>query len=75
MLVGGVIHDQVGDNAQATAVGVVNEFHEVIDGAEFGQDFTEVADIVTAVAQWGIIKRWDPNAIHAEPLDVIQFFG
>ena len=45
---------------------------EVVDGAEFGQHLVEVPDVVAAVAQRRVVERRQPNAIDAEPLQIIQ---
>ncbi len=46
----GVVHDQVGDDADAAAVGRVQQLDEILDGAELRQHLVEVADVVAAVA-------------------------
>ncbi len=50
VLVAGVVHDEVDDDAHAPLVGAVDEFHEVGEVPEFRQDRGVVGDVVTAVA-------------------------
>ena len=50
MLIGGVVNDQFGDDAQATPVGLGQERFEIIEGAIIRVDLAEVGDVVTAVA-------------------------
>jgi hypothetical protein len=70
-----VVHHQVGDDPDAPPVRSVEELDEVIDGAELRQHLIEVADVITAVAQRRIVKRWQPNAVDAQPLQVVDPFG
>ena len=49
--VGGVVEDEVGDDADVALVGFLEEIDEVVDRAELRQHRTEVADVVAAVAQ------------------------
>src|SRR5262249_3924923 len=46
MLVGGVVDDQLGDDAQAAAVGLVEQTLEVVDGAVNGVDAGVIGDVV-----------------------------
>ena len=45
---------------------------EVVDGAELGQHVGVVGDVVAAVAQRGREERRQPEAVHAQPLQVVQ---
>ncbi len=45
-----VVHHEIGDDPDAPLVRRIEQRDEVLDGAEFGQHFVEVADVVTAVA-------------------------
>ncbi len=45
---------------------------EVVDGAELRQHLVEVADVVAAVAQRRVVERRQPEAVDAEPLQVVQ---
>ncbi len=53
----------------------VQQGDEVIDGAELGQHLVEVADVVATVAQRRVVERWQPKAVDAKPLQVVQLFG
>jgi hypothetical protein len=46
-----VVHDQIGDDADAAPVRRVQQVDEIVDGAELGQHPVEVADVVAAVTQ------------------------
>ena len=70
-----VVHDQVGDDADAAAVRGVEQFDEIVDGAELGQHLVEVADVVAAVAQRRVVERWQPKAVDAKPFQVVELFG
>jgi hypothetical protein len=51
MLIAGVVHDQVGDDAHAPLVGFLDEFDGVAERAIVRQDGEEVADVVAAIPQ------------------------
>ena len=53
----------------------VEQVHEVVDGAELRQHGAEVADVVTAVAQRGVVEGRQPQAVDAEPFQVVQLVG
>ena len=72
VLVAGVVHHQVGDDADAARVRRLDELDEVADGAEVGQDRHEVSDVVPAVPQRGIVDRQQPDAVDAEPLEIVE---
>ena len=75
VLVAGVVHDEVDDDAHAALVGGVDELHEVGEVAELGQHGGVVGDVVTAVAQGGLEERRQPEAVDAQPLQVVQLGG
>ncbi len=58
VLVAGVVHDEVDDDAHAPLMGGVDELHEVRQVPEFGEYGGVVGDVVTAVAQWGFEEGW-----------------
>ena len=70
-----MVHDEVGDDADAAPVRLVEQRDEVVDGAELGQHLVEVADVVAAVAQRRVVERRQPEAVDAEPLQVVELFG
>ena len=71
----GVVHDEVGDHADAAPVRRVDERVEVLDGAVVGMDRVEVGDVVAAVAERRRVHRQQPDAIDAEPLEVVELVG
>ena len=75
MLVAGVVHDQVGDDADAALVGLLHQLDGVGQVAVLGQDGPEVADVVAAVAQRRLVEGQQPQAVDAEPLQVVQLGG
>ncbi len=75
VLVGGVVHDQVGDHPQAAVVGGVEELLEVVDGAVRGVDAVEVGDVVAVVLQRRGVHRQDPQAVDAELPHVVELRG
>ncbi len=72
MLVGGVVDDQLGDDAQAAPMGLVQQSLEIVDGAVNGIDAGVVGDVVAVVAQRRGIKGQQPNGRDAEVLQVIE---
>jgi hypothetical protein len=71
--VGGVVEHQVGDDPDAAGVCLVDERDEVGDGAELRRDQVVVADVVSAVTAGRVVERRQPDAIDAEPLQIVQF--
>ncbi|GAA3109133.1 hypothetical protein GCM10020001_029090 [Nonomuraea salmonea] len=72
MGVAGVVHDQVGDDPHAAFVRLINQSYEVPEIAELGQDLHEVRDVVTAVTQRRVVERQQPEAVDAQPLQVVE---
>ncbi len=75
VLVAGVVHDEVDDHAHAALVGGVHELHEVGEVAELGQDGGVVGDVVAAVAQGRLEEGRQPEAVDAEPLQIVELGG
>ena len=75
VLVGGVVHDQVGDDPHAPLVGLLDQLDGVGQVAVLGQDGPEVADVVAAVAERRLVERQQPQAVDAEPLEVVELGG
>ena len=73
--VGGVVHHEVGDDAQAAVVGGVEELLEVLHAAVRGVDAVEVGDVVAVVAQGRRVHGQDPQAVDAEVPHVVQALG
>ena len=72
MVGGGVVHDEVGDDADAALVRLLDEALEVVDRAVVGVDREEVGDVVAAVAERRLVHRQQPDAVDAEPLEVVE---
>ena len=72
---GGVVHDEVGDDADAALVGRLDEVAHVVDDAVVGVDREEVRDVVAAVAQRGAEVGQQPDAVDAQPLQVVELLG
>ena len=70
--VAGVVHDEVDDHADAALVRLVEEVVEVLDRAALGEDVGVVGDVVAAVAQRRGEERRDPQAVDAQPLQVVE---
>jgi len=70
-----VVHDEVGDDADAALVCVLDEDAEVVDGPVVGMDRVEVGDVVAAVAQRRGVHRQQPDAVDPEPLQVVELLG
>ena len=72
VLVGGVVDHQVGDDADAPAVGLLHEPHGVAQLPVLGEDGEEVGDVVAAVPQRGRVERQQPQAVDAQPRQVVE---
>ena len=70
--VGGVVHDQVGDDPDPAGVRGRHQLAELRHGAELREHGVVVADVVPAVAQRRGVERRQPEAVDAEPLDVVE---
>ena len=72
MLVGGVVHDQIGDDAQPAAVGGLDEGLEVLERAVGGLDAQVIGDVVAVVAQRRGVGGQQPDGGHAQLLQVVE---
>jgi len=72
MLVAGVVHDQVGDDPDAALVSLFDQLDEVPDVPELGEYQHEIRDVVAAVAQRRLVDGQQPEAVNAEPLQVVE---
>ena len=72
MLVARVVHDEVDDHADAALVRLVEEEAEVVDGADLRVHAGVVGDVVPVVAQRAREERRDPQAVDAQPLQVVE---
>ena len=68
----GVVHDEVGDHAHPALVRLLDERLEVVDRPVVRVDREEVGDVVAAVAQRRRVHRQQPDAVDAEPLQVVE---
>ena len=57
-----VVHDEVGDHADAALMRGLDEVADVVDRAVVGLDREEVGDVVAAVAQRRLVERQQPDA-------------
>ena len=67
-----VVHDEVGDDAQPALVRGLDELADVLDRPVVGMDVVVVGDVVAAVAQRRLVHRQQPDAVDAEPLQVVE---
>ncbi|CAM5693532.1 hypothetical protein SGLAM104S_08783 [Streptomyces glaucescens] len=75
VLVAGVVHDEVDDDPHAPLVGGVDELHEVGEVAELRQHRRVVGDVVPAVPERRLEERRQPQAVDAEPLQIVELGG
>ena len=67
-----VVHDEVDDHPDVALVALVEELVEVLDGPALGEDVGVVGDVVATVAQRRGEERRHPQAVDAEPLQVVE---
>ena len=72
MLVAGVVDDQVHDHADAALMRLRDELSDVVDGSVVGKYRPVVGDVVATVAQRALLERQQPDAVDAEPLEVLE---
>ncbi len=75
VLVGGVIEDQFGDDAQTAVMGLPQKIVEILQSSVSGMDASIVGNIVTVIAQGGGIKGQHPDGRHAQIAQVIELLG
>ena len=75
MLVGGVVDDELGDDAQAALLGFLDEALEILHGPEIGIDVAVVGDVVAVVAAGRGIERQQPQRGDAEILQIVELLG
>ncbi len=75
VLVGGVVHDQVGDDADAAVARGPHELDEVAERAQPRVHAVEVGDVVTVVAVGRGVERHEPQARHTELVQVVDALG
>ena len=67
-----MVERQVRHDAHVTAVQLRNELFKILHRAIIWVDGVVVRNIVAIIAQGAGIKRRQPQAVHAEPLKVVQ---
>ncbi len=70
-----VVHDEVGDHAQAALVRLLDEELEVVDRPVVRVDRIEVGDVVAAVAKRARVEGQQPDAVDADLLQVVELVG
>ena len=75
MLHRGVTSHQIDDDADAAAVRLGEESSGILIGAVAGPDLLVIADVVTGVTVRRIVEGIQPDRIHPERLDVVEFGG
>ena len=75
VLVGGVVDDQLGDDAQAAAVRLAQEVAEVVAACRRRVDVGVVGDVVAVVLQRRGVERQQPDRGDAEVLEVVELRG
>jgi hypothetical protein len=73
--VAGVVHHQIGDHPHAALMSPIHQLHEIPDVPEVGQHLGEVGDVVAAVAQRRVVDGQQPDAVDAEPLQIVEAGG
>ena len=75
VLVGGVVHHQVGDHPDAAVARRAHELDEVAVGAEPRVDAVEVGDVVAVVLARRGVERHQPQARDAEAAEIVDPLG
>lgn len=70
-----MVHHEVGDHPDLALVRLLHERGEVVGGPVVGMHGVVVGDVVTAVAQRRRVERQEPDAVDAEPLEVVEALG
>ena len=72
MLIGGVVDDQIDEDADASVVGLVDQLDEVAERAQVGMDRVEVGDVVAVVPIRARMDGVQPDAGDTEPGQVVE---
>ena len=72
MLIGGVIDDELGDDADPAAMRLGDEPIEILERAVARMDVLVVRDVVPVVAERRRVERQQPETVDPEPLEVLQ---
>jgi hypothetical protein len=72
MLIRGVVRDQVEDDPHAASPRTSDQLVELVEGAEHRLDVAVVSDVVAPITVGRGIHRARPEAVDAEPLEVVE---
>src|SRR5258708_39340331 len=72
MLIGGVIDDEIDDDADAARLAAMGELDEIARGAVARIDAVIVGDVVAVILAGRWLERHQPDRGDAEPVQVIQ---
>ena len=72
VLIRGVVHHHVCNHANPTAVRLFDQVGCIISGPKIWVHGQEVRDVIPAISQRGLIKGQQPQAVNAQPLQIIQ---
>src|SRR5438093_7612619 len=75
MLIAGVIDHQLGDDADAPAVGLAQQGFEIGERAVIRMDGGVIGDVIAIVAQRRRIERQQPQNVDAQILQIVEFAG
>ena len=75
VFIGGMVDDQVHDEAHAAFVDVREQAVEVRERPKHRVDVVVVGDVVAVVGLRGGVDRREPQDVHAEPLHVVQLLS
>jgi hypothetical protein len=75
VLVGGVIHDEIGDDPDAVGMRRLEKALEVGHGAVIGMDGPVVRHVVAVVTQGRGEEREQPETIHPQLFQIIEAAG
>jgi hypothetical protein len=72
MLIGGVVDNQLGDDADVAAVGRIDQLIEVVDRAVARMDVLVIGDVVAVVLERRRVERLQPETRDPEALEVVE---
>src|SRR6185312_13850956 len=75
VLIGRMVNDELGDDAQAAFLRLLDEALEVLHRPEIAIDGTVVGDVVAVIAAGRGIERQQPERGDAEVLEITQLLG
>jgi len=75
VLVRGVIHHQVGQDAHPAPVGFVQQDLKILHRAKARLDGVIIRNVIAIIPQWRLENGHQPQAIHPQVLQVIQAAG